>query len=610
MKKVIPFVLQISVCIFTLVLLMWISQWKSTSISNVTFLSTTSSTTEEKRAITLPFSQNFVGRYTIGLNIDNVTSDAQKFRIIPDDEVVAIRVNGEAISIDHISHSDRRNYGTGFVVNIEKLKTEQTNTLEIDVINESNPTGFRMEATQRLSTNQFIWSFITLGLFSLFLMRSLKTSKLQKICFLLSLVISLIYLSLTDSRTRTFDVYEGGGHKDYIEHLINEKSLPNPGEGWEYHQPPLYYLIAAATKVIAFIPDTANDLWGQFLALYLWCIFLSSALASLKIAFGKHTLPLLIASFALCLWPAGIIHSIRIGNDLALYAFYGLSFFYTLKWWKTRASIHLFWASLWMGASLLTKSNGLAMTATLGTLFLLHMILIIKDSSHFQQKKRKLARDFAILTSTVFIALALNFGDNIYYYAKGTSNDWLLSNVSQSINPKLEVKNNPENYLIFDSATYLQQPFISSWDDVTGRQYFWNFVWRSSLSSEFSFQGEALRFWGLINGILLLFTLMGGCIYFLQKQPYTTRAHFLLASYKILPWILTLIFPFILLLAYRIKVPLSCNTDFRYIYPVLVSIIFFACLVWKEPKKFPIPAVLVFSAVLIGANSIFWIKNL
>lgn len=606
MRKIIPIALQLLVCIFTLMLLMWVSQWKSININNVTF----SSPTEEKRAITLPFSQNFVGHYTIGLNLDNVTSDAQQFRIIPDDEVISVKVNGEAISIDHISRSDRRNYTSGFVLNIDKLKPEQTNTLEIDVINESNPTGFRINAIQQLSKNQFIGSLIIFGLFSLFLMRSLKTSKLQKICFLFSLILSLTYLSFTDSRTRTFDVYEGGGHKDYIQHLIKEHNLPNPGEGWEYHQPPLYYLIAAATKVAGHIPETANDLWGQLLALYFWCIFLIGALASLNIAFKKRRLPLLIASFALCFWPAGIIHSIRIGNDLALYAFYALSFFYTLKWWKTRASVHLFWASLWMGASLLTKSNGLAMTATLSVLFLLHMVLIFKDRAHFQQKKKKLARDFGILSSIVFIALALNFGDNVYYYVKGTSSDWLLSNVSQSINSGLKVKNNPENYLIFDAATYLQQPFISSWDDISGRQYFWNFVWRSSLSSEFSFQGEALRLWGLSNGILLLFALIGGCIYFLQKQPYITRSHALLASYKILPWILTLVFPFILLLAYRIKVPLSCNTDFRYIYPVLVNVIFFACLVWKEPKKFPIPATLVFSLVLIGANSLFWIKNL
>src|SRR6187402_973735 len=105
MKKIIAFILQLSICILTLLFLMWISHWKTISVNNFTF----SSNTEEHRPITLPFSEDFVGRYTISLNIDNVTNNAQQFRIIPDDEVVAVKVNGEKVSIGNIPLSDRRN---------------------------------------------------------------------------------------------------------------------------------------------------------------------------------------------------------------------------------------------------------------------------------------------------------------------------------------------------------------------------------------------------------------------------------------------------------------------------------------------------------------------
>lgn len=606
MNKVIRLILGISICITVLLALMWIATWKSVTLSKIEF----SSNPNEHRAITLPFSEDFVGRYTVTINVENITSTSQEFRIIPDDEVVAIRLNGQNVALDNIPISDRRNYGSGFLMQFEKLNPDQTNLFEFDLVNESNPTGFRLEATQKLSQIQFFAIFILLSVFAVFLSRHLKISRLQFLFLLIGLIVSLTYLSKTDSRTRTFDVYEGGGHKDYIEHLITQHSFPNPGEGWEYHQPPLYYLIGAAAKTLGHIPKTANDLWGQLLALYFWVIFLVSGLACLNIAFRIPKWPLLISSIALCLWPAGIIHSIRLGNDLALYAFYTLSFFYTLKWWKTRASIQLFWASLWMGASLLTKSNGLAMTATIGILFLLHMALIFQHKEHFQAKKKKLLRDLFILTGVFTTAFLLNFGDNIYYYLKGTSSDWLLSNVSQSINSGLKVNNAPANYLIFDLATYLQHPFISTWDDISGRQYFWNFVWRSSLSSEFSFQGNVLRYWGISNGVFLLLALMGTCIYFLQKQPLTSRASFILAAYKNLPWVLTLVLPFILLLAYRIKVPLSCNTDFRYIYPVLINILFFACLAWKKPKALPIPAALTLGLALIGVSSLLWVKLL
>lgn len=275
---------------------------------------------------------------------------------------------------------------------------------------------------------------------------------------------------------------------------------------------------------------------------------------------------------------------------------------------KTRSSTDLCWASIWMGASLLTKSNGLVMVATLGTLFFLHTLLIFKDREHFQAKKTKLIRDFSLLTLIFTTAFLLNFGDNIYYYLTGSSNDWLLSNVSQSINAGLKVGNKPENYLIFDSATYLLHPFISTWEDISGRQYFWNFLLRSSLSSEFSFQGSTLSYWGITNGIFLLFSLASIVILFLQKQPYQSLRCFCLKCYKQLPWILTLILSLFLLLAYRIKVPLSCNTDFRYIYPALINILFFASLAWKKPKTYPIPAFLSFGLVLIATNSFLWIS--
>lgn len=585
---------------------MWIATWKSIILTKIEF----SSNANENRAISLPFSEDFVGRYTVRVDIENIATTKQEFRITPDDELVALRINGETVSLNNIPLSDRRNYGSGFLMRFEKLKPNQTNKVEFDLVNESNPTGFRLETTQRLTTAQFLAIFLTLSAFALFLSRYLKISKVQFLFLLVGLIVSLAYLSKTDSRTRTFDVYEGGGHRDYIEHLISQHSLPNPGEGWEYHQPPLYYLIGAGTKTLGQIPKTANDLWGQLLALYFWVIFLSSGLACLNVAFRKQRWPLLISSIALCLWPSGIIHCIRLGNDLALYAFYALSLYYTLKWWKSRTSTHLFWASLWMGASLLTKSNGLVMTATLGILFFVHMILIFRHKEHFQAKKRKLIQDLVILSGIFIAAFLLNFGDNIYYYLKGTSSDWLLSNVSQSINAGLKVNNTPANYLIFDLATYIQQPFISTWEDISGRQYFWNFVWRSSLSSEFSFQGDAMKYWGISNGLFLLCVLAGTCIYFLQKQPYIARKDIILNTYKHLPWLLTLVLPFLLLLAYRIKVPLSCNTDFRYIYPVLINIIFFACLVWKKPRAFPIPAALTLGLVLIGASSLLWIKLL
>ena len=587
-----------------LIILMWISTWQSISLQKVEIAFNNGAFEEIK----LPFGQDHIGSYIVKISVDGISSEKHSFRIYPDDEIHALTVNGQPIPLDAISLEQRRNYGSGFVIEIDKFIPDTTNIIEAHLNNASNPAGFRIESTKRLTNIKLFTIYAVLIIFAFILKRHLPITKGQMFFVLISLAISTLYLSKTDERTRTFDVFEGGGHKDYIEYLIEHQKLPIPGDGWEYHQPPLYYLTAALAKKSAPINSAVSgELWGQLFALFLWTLFLISSLATLKLSLRKQKIALLLATIALCLWPSGIIHSIRIGNDLAIYACYGLAFFYTVKWWKNRESTTLFWASLWMAGSLLSKSNGLAVAGVLGILVLFHIYGLVRKKHLFQQHKTKLFRDVAIAGGLFISAMLLNFADNVKHYLDGTSEDWLLSNVSEMINPGLKVGNDVKNYIVFDSATFVENPFISTWEDKYGRQYFWNFVLRSSLSSEYFFDGKWMDVWGTINGILLLLMISGSLIYYLQRQPETSRNQVKRFTYRNAPWIMALIFPFILLLAYRIKVPLSCNTDFRYIYPVIVPILFFALQAWRNSKTLLIPRVLTLGAPLIGLNSIVWI---
>lgn len=604
MNNLTRYLITTALCISTLIALMWISTWQSVSLQK-TEISYNNSTYEEIR---LPFGQDHIGPYTVRITVEGITSTKHSFRIYPDDELHALTVNGKQISLDAFSVEQRRNYSSGLVVEINQFIPNNINIIEAQLSNSSNPAGFRIESTNRLTNIKLFAIYAALIILVITLSRHLTMTKPQLFFLLLSIALSTLYLSKTDERTRTFDVYEGGGHKDYIEYLIEHRELPIPGDGWEYHQPPLYYLTAALAKQSAPIDSkVSGELWGQLLALFLWVLFLTSSLATLNLSIGKKKSALLLASIALCLWPAGIIHSIRMGNDLGVYACYGLAFFYTIKWWKNRESLTLFWASLWMAGSLLSKSNGLAVAGVLGILMLFHIYSLARKRDLFQQHKAKLFRDTAIAGGLFVAAILLNFADNVKHYLDGTSEDWLLSNVSEMINPGLKVSNEVKNYLIFDSATFIENPFISTWEDQYGRQYFWNFVLRSSLSSEYFFDGQWMALWGTINGLLLLAMISGTLIFYLQQQPATSWRKIKRLSYRNAPWLMALVFPFILLLAYRIKVPLSCNTDFRYIYPVIVPILFFVLQSWCSPQKLAISRVLTLGAPLIGINSIIWI---
>lgn len=604
MTKITRYLITTTLCIGSLIALMWISTWQSISLQK-TEISYNNGPYEE---IQLPFGKDHVGIYKVKITIDGITSTKHSFRIYPDDELHSLTVNGNPASLESFSVEQRRNYSSGLVFEIDQFTPNNTNIIEAQLSNASNPAGFRIESTNRLTNIKLFAIYAVLIILVFSLNRHLPITKPQLLFLLISLALSTLYLSKTDERTRTFDVYEGGGHRDYIEYLIEHHKLPVPGDGWEYHQPPLYYLTAALAKQSAPIDSkVSGELWGQLLALFLWVLFLTSSLATLNLSIGKKKAALLLASIALCLWPAGIIHSIRMGNDLGVYACYGLAFFYTIKWWKNRESLTLFWASLWMAGSLLSKSNGLAVAGVLGILMLFHIYSLARKRNLFQQHKAKLFRDIAIAGGLFVCAILLNFADNVKHYLDGTSEDWLLSNVSEMIHPGLKVNNEVKNYLIFDSATFIEHPFISTWEDQYGRQYFWNFVLRSSLSSEYFFEGQWMQLWGTVNGILLLAMISGALIFYLQKQPSTSWSKIKRLSYRNAPWLMALVFPFILLLAYRIKVPLSCNTDFRYIYPVIVPILFFALQSWCSPRKLPIPRVLAFAAPLVGLNSIIWI---
>lgn len=579
MKTFKKFMLTLLLSIGSLFLLMQIALQQDISISDIEL----TVDNQTRNVARLPIKENIVGTYRVAMNVQLERWAPKTMRILPDDELLSIIVNGQSVPLNGYSKAELRDYARGIKIELPDLKHHEENRVEMILTNSSNPAGLDFRPESSVSYMTALLIFIALLILIYGVSRHLRLTKPQYGCLIAGLIVCLIYLSHTGPATRTFDVYEGGGHRDYIEYLITHKTTPPPGDGWEYHQPPLYYTLGALSKSLLIGPKVHNDTWGQLLAIWFWVIFLMACLATLKVSLPKRSMALFVASAAICLWPAGVIHSIRMGNDIPLYAFYSLSFYYAIRWWRSRNNSLLLYASIWASMALLTKSNALAAWGVLGMLFLAEAYrLWIHRKTRIDQIK-KIRRAFVILATTFSLTVVLNLGDNVWHYIEGTSSDWLLSNVSDTIHPGLKVANNPVNYLVFDLATYLQNPFITSWDDKYGRQYFWNFVWRSSLTSEFIFEGKWFNTWGILNGIFLLMTLLGIILYAVQKGTLMNVRSRNVSLYRNLPWLSALIFPFLLLLAYRIKVPLSCNTDFRYIFPVLLPLLYFSSKVWSEP---------------------------
>lgn len=591
--------------LISLVALMQVARWQSFSIVQTGL----SAHGKEIEAVDLPLKKGMHGIFRVRAEIELGSRASRIVRIVPDDRLLSMQLNGETVELGDFSPADLGSDWLGFAIELDTLVPNEVNVLELVLRNDRGPGGVDIRSDPDLDWTSGIVIFLSLVLLVAALSRHLRLNALQYAVLALAVLVSLAYLAETNSYTRTFDVYMGGGHRDYIQYLIEHRRLPHPGTGWEYHQPPLYFAVAALTKAGLVGTRNHGDFWAQLLALYFWTIFLTASLATLRLAFRTSRLALAFASLALCLWPAGIIHGIRIGNDVPLYAFYSLAFFYTLRWWAGRRFRYLIWGGVWAGAALLTKTSALAVWAVLGILLLAHASRAWRQRRE-NPRQLRLAGQGVLLLGLLFASAAmLNLGNNLWHYWQGDTRHWLLANVASTINPHLGVGNAPVNFLVFDLKTYLLEPFISTWDDRYGRQYFWNFLWRSALTSEFFFD-DAHRRWAIINGMLLLGVLAGVVIHAIQNQVLMTRTQVVSAGYRCLPWLLGLLFPILALLTFRISSPYSCHADFRLIYPVLLALLFFSSRAWVF---FPgrswiwVPAL---GAPLIALASLVWVWRL
>jgi hypothetical protein len=489
------------------------------------------------------------------------------YQIIPDDRIVALEVNGQRVSLDTIPPQALSDWGKGFRIDLSPVLHSGTNSVRLELVNQSGPGGidFTYNLMDPRSAKEWLMLGVLLASMALAVACFLRIFRLPRFAFVIlcaAALLLLIYMWKTPYFERTFDVREGGGHLDYIHYVGDHLSLPPPGEGWEYHQPPLYYVSAALVLAVARALDVPWDRVLQLFSLLLFVGFLAFSAKTLLLALGERCKLALLAVALLAFWPSGVIHAPRLGNDVAFYMLAAAAFYFTVSWWlnSARRVSHLYWAVAFSALAFITKSNGVILIGIVGLLYLLRV------------RFTKVRQGFAILGAWA-LAFLVNFADNIWLALTSEKSDWLLSNVGSSINQGLLVGNQWVNYWVFDSKTYLLEPFTNTWNDNFGRQYFWNFLLKSSLFSEFSFAGEWQSGLASMAGFLLL-----GLLVVALHGTWTRSAR----HGRVLPFVLLAVFSLGTLLAYRTKMPYSCNTDFRYIYPVLISGVFFYALKMRD----------------------------
>lgn len=383
-----------------------------------------------------------------------------------------------------------------------------------------------------------------------------------------SLLLQLALLLVTPPQELSYDVEGSTGHLGYVRYILENHALPSPLGGWEFHQPPLYYLAGAAiygTAQATGLADPGAAL--QFLSLCLFGVFLFASLRALELLLPDRRLLLPIAA-VLLFWPSGVIHSIRIGNDVASYALFALTLLHLLRWHLGEQQRAFGWAVLFATLALLTKSSGLTLFALIG-LALLYRTFI-------EHAEPRWPRRLLLLGAGAGAAFLLGYTDNLLAWLDNPQSDLLMGDAVRAINPGLAVDGSAAHFFAFDPKSFFGEPFTDTWRDGFGRQEFWNFLMKSSLFGEFAFQFPGARPLALLMGDLLLamalFTLAG--ILLMQRSDWKRAA---------IP-LVYLMLGLALLIAFKSRIPISSHGDFRLIYPLLLPLLYFHALATTQAE--------------------------
>jgi hypothetical protein len=506
--------------------------------------------------------------------------------IIPDDVLLSIRVNQRDVPLDDVDPGALSDFNQGFHFNLSRYLQNGPNHIEIRIKNTGGPSGLIFRNSAR-DIRALIagWLLMIAVLAILYLILACFISNKAVIFILLGgFLIRLLYFWVTPYGLRTHDVE---GHIPYIEYVLKNWSIPPRNSGWETYQPPLYYFFAALVYKAANLAGvtSTHSLYRllQFVSLLLSMGFLGSSLLIFE-NIGAH-LPVFhkpgngsdpipetpgakskkgrfigVMLGLVAFWPSNIMHSVRIGNDGMFYFFYALGLLFLIKWYYDNTDRSLYTGFVCAALCFITKANALILYGVIAIIYLLKFITD-KDRDIRQYLIR------AVVLLILFAAgFGITFGAAVAEKMKGSTEHFMVPNMGNLGGQ--EVGNQLKNYVWFDLPEFITEPYTDPWGDRGGRQYFWNYLFKTGLVGEFQFDTPFHRTVTILLSSLFLGLLgyvITGLIWLILKKEW--QEHGIL--------LLNLILLIGAAILFRISIPASCSNDFRYILPVLISFGFF-----------------------------------
>ena len=547
------------------------------SVENVRFVQN-----EKSESVSLPFLRNIDIDKPFDMEFDVVSpfNFSYNMWLVPDDCADKIAVGDEVINLSKFK--DHCNFSNGFMLAdsvIAPYRQSGKTHYVVTLRNKGGPGGFmffvKMNSIAGYAIN--ILAFVSLALFVAFVARRLRLGKTLVLLLFVGILFRCIFFMAISYKTFSMDVE---GHIAYVEYILENHSVPDGKECWSCYHPPVYYIAAAPSYAISEFLGFPGTTGLQCFSLLLSILTVFFGLLFLrKILEGRS---LILASALWIFWPLLILVAPRIGNDQMFYLLHVLCMWAGINYVKDGHGKYLITALVAAALALWTKSTGVV---TLGMFFVFMMSGILTHSRLLQKSRPE------CVAWTMFVVIVVAF------FLQRTMGPELVGNAN-ALNSAMRVQNGAPNYLFFDLRNFLESPYTSCWKSSMGREFFWNFVLKTSLFGEWSLLPTAVG--------RLLATMIS--VFLLGLVVYAIRA-FWKIRLGVVHWILLLqgIVFIAALMALRMKYPYACSNDFRYIVPVLLSFCPFVAMgitlkdsstKWRVIGYALVPAFIVSSAVL------------
>ncbi|MDD4627974.1 MAG: glycosyltransferase family 39 protein [Candidatus Peribacteraceae bacterium] len=418
---------------------------------------------------------------------------ATSFSLRADDCVQRVWVNGTELIDRRIPFCD---YTNGQTFSFARFLRPGENQIRVIVKNSGGPGGFDISVAGSDPLLFFLRILLLTSITcsAILAMVALRLTKWEASLwsgFTAGMIMRLIYLFGTSHATRGHDV---DGHIEYIQYIAQHLSLPGIRDGWEFYQPPLYYIfsglwVRAGLALGRDLPSLLRDLQWHGLLLSVAtlgiCVWIASMIFSRK---GEEPLRAFFV-WIMAFFPGLVFFSARINNDNFLQFWEFLAFALILRWWQKGRVEDWLLAITAIILAMLSKSNAILL------LPVAFMALLLKEGWTMRKK---------VITGILSLMVILACTTWNFTLRKGATGDHpLMPNVS-NLNSSLKVDSSPESLTEFNPVRLVLHPYNNAWVNELGRNNFWEYFYKSAFSGEFDL-GPRLQ---MLSSVLLFFSLL------------------------------------------------------------------------------------------------------